>query len=207
MNKKFVCLANSHRDGGRCIAGLLLNDSNQPTNKWIRPIKKNSSAISEEEAKEINILQIIEITNLKPANQFSWRPEDYYYDNLRSSNGIITSDKLDGLENNQSELCNNFHYDIIDSDKDTSVKNLKSSLALLKGKFISIDKSTKKCKFIINNKITINKKTYTGFKEIGELQSFIGKDCFFIVSIGENPYDNGKVTLHYKLIAEIIPLS
>lgn len=43
MLTRFVCLANSFKEGGRCLAGVALNDSNGPVwsdgrLKWVRPI-------------------------------------------------------------------------------------------------------------------------------------------------------------------------
>src|SRR5579871_2249997 len=42
MHSRFVCLANSYKEGGRCVAGILLDKSNCPIlkdghPKWIRP--------------------------------------------------------------------------------------------------------------------------------------------------------------------------
>ena len=43
MPTKFICLANSFKEGGRCIAGIELDANNIPViidnrPKWIRPV-------------------------------------------------------------------------------------------------------------------------------------------------------------------------
>jgi hypothetical protein len=38
---RFVCLANSFKEGGRCVAGIVLDSNNNPENgnvHWIRPV-------------------------------------------------------------------------------------------------------------------------------------------------------------------------
>lgn len=202
MNKKFICLANSRRNNGRCIAGLLLDDKGNITNQWIRPIKKNNDSIPKQEVKKIDILSVVEAINIKEVPSCSWRPEDVYYDTLILENATKMASELIGLENNESELCDNMNYETEDSDDPSSVKNLKSSLALLKGTLKSIDENLK-CEILIGSK-KINNKTYTGFKTLEDLKSLINKECFFVISIGEQSFNNGTKNLHYKLIAEII---
>ena len=73
MDKKFVCLANSRRKNGRCIAGLLLDVSNQPSSTWIRPIKKINSSIPQSEVQDIGILSVVKIVNFQKVNSTcSW---------------------------------------------------------------------------------------------------------------------------------------
>ena len=113
----------------------------------------------------------------------------------------IKISQLNELEKNDSELCNNQHYEI------ENVTNLQSSLALLKGIFISVDDNFK-CEFSIDSngrKITIKNKKYTGFKTLKELKKFENQKCFMVISIAENSFrtTEGK-ELHYKLIAEVI---
>ena len=67
MIKRFVCLANSKKEGGRCLAGIELNDKNKPKieggrPKWIRPIcKTEHGEVPEYLVRHIGILDIVEI--------------------------------------------------------------------------------------------------------------------------------------------------
>lgn len=38
---RFVCLANSFKERGRCVAGIVLDENNNPTNTWIRPVSNS----------------------------------------------------------------------------------------------------------------------------------------------------------------------
>ncbi|MCJ7778229.1 MAG: hypothetical protein MUP16_07945 [Sedimentisphaerales bacterium] len=58
---RIICLANSYKHGGRCIAGI-----DQDTGKWIRPVPDSkggavTSAMRLIDGKEPQILEIIEI--------------------------------------------------------------------------------------------------------------------------------------------------
>ena len=83
MMKKFtmLCLANSRKHGGRCLAGLLTNGGG-----WIRPISANpGGALNEKDYRlpngaEPRVLDVIEIgcTCPKPAPH---QPENWLIDN------------------------------------------------------------------------------------------------------------------------------
>jgi hypothetical protein len=67
MPIRFVCLANSKKEGGRCVAGILLDKNNKPIigklgPKWIRPIYNNEHGeIPTGLVSHIQILDIVEI--------------------------------------------------------------------------------------------------------------------------------------------------
>jgi len=64
---KILCLANSYKEGGRCIAGVLLDNNNNPVFKnnnavWIRPVcRANHGQIPNHLCEHILPLDIIEI--------------------------------------------------------------------------------------------------------------------------------------------------
>ena len=89
-----LCLANSYKCGGRCIAGIQLNklqkghftivrDPNTKGPKWVRPISHHNDTgeIPNQEAWGIPVLSIIEITNPQPHPSTS-HSEDIYYEKL-----------------------------------------------------------------------------------------------------------------------------
>lgn len=68
MPIRFVCLANSYKPGGRCVAGVVLDHRNNPIflksglPKWIRPISDaEHGEIYEGLVSHIHLLDIIEI--------------------------------------------------------------------------------------------------------------------------------------------------
>src|ERR1700678_2785619 len=67
MPIRFVCLANSHKEGGRCLAGIQLDRKNDPVighlgPKWIRPVYPNEHGeIPKELVAHINLLDVIEM--------------------------------------------------------------------------------------------------------------------------------------------------
>lgn len=66
---KILCLANSFKEGGRCLAGILLDDNNQPVIKanrpvWIRPIcNTEHSQVPTYLCSHIKVFDVIEIDN------------------------------------------------------------------------------------------------------------------------------------------------
>lgn len=93
MSIYMLCMANSYKCGGRCIAGIQLNklhngnftivkDSNTKRPKWVRPISHNDTGeIPNQEASRIPVLAVIEITNPQPQPSTS-HSEDIYYEKL-----------------------------------------------------------------------------------------------------------------------------
>ncbi len=67
MLVRFVCLANSYKEGGRCVAGIVLDRFNNPVIKndfpiWVRPISNTGHGeIHKDLVSHIHLLDIIEI--------------------------------------------------------------------------------------------------------------------------------------------------
>ncbi|HYG15409.1 MAG TPA: hypothetical protein VEC12_06605 [Bacteroidia bacterium] len=78
MVSRFICLANSLKRGGRCIAGILVNEKNQPLlengkPKWIRPITHTDHGeLPENLTRHIKLLDIVEI-------EITGTPEEVYH--------------------------------------------------------------------------------------------------------------------------------
>ena len=198
---EFVCLANSVREGGKCIAGLLLDELGSITKEWVRPITRDGH-IPFDEAENIELLSVVKLIEPKKVKEFHWRLEDYYYESMQTVNKSFKIADLKGLENNNSELvCGqfaNWNYDAESSSEDSSVKHLSSSLAFCKGKILGIFPKNEKylIKFLNISKI------YTGSRTVKELENCVGKVVFAVISITEKPFKD----IHYKLIAEIFPI-
>lgn len=109
MTQRFVCLGNSFKEGGRCLAGILLDGNNNPIlenykPKWIRPICEtphgevpNCFAVS------FSLLDIIEINNIKP------HPDQYQSENVLFETNSLK--KVGVFEKNKlKNLCDNRKY-------------------------------------------------------------------------------------------------
>ena len=203
MSLKFVCLANSHRDGGHCVAGLKIK-AEKITNQWVRPIPKDHTphTIPEYMAKKIKLLSVVALDNLQPARTHRSRPEDYYFDKLIPTKNKFNVSDLAGLENNNAELVNNRHYD------EEKIEGLRSSLVLVKGQIMSTESNTRKIELKVGD-IDITKK-YTGIQyDKTNIDSLENKDCYAVISVAEKLWQpdipNPPPPLYCKLIAEVFP--
>lgn len=92
MDKYFICLANSYKRGGRCIAGvevvsdgdgkwkLVRNDDGNPC--WIRPIAQTTyGEIPNYVAEDIQMLSVVRLSNVVPCPQ-GVHTENVYYSRI-----------------------------------------------------------------------------------------------------------------------------
>lgn len=99
MATRFVCLANSYKEGGRCLAGILLDNTNKPISengrpKWIRPVCNTPHGeVYTNLVLHINILDIIEIEITKYLSQ-GYQSENMLFgeDSLRITGKYLISD-------------------------------------------------------------------------------------------------------------------
>ena len=95
-----LCLANSYKHGGRCIAGVevvlidnkfrIVRDANNSP-KWVRPISHNfAGEVPNEHARFIKVLSIIKITGIEYAGMYS-HSEDVYYQSLSVHSNVRPS--------------------------------------------------------------------------------------------------------------------
>jgi len=100
---RFVCLANSFKEGGRCVAGIILDENNNPifdngNPKWIRPICDTAyGEIPTHLAINISLLDIIEIETLSYPNLNSYQSENVLFENSLCVIGQYDKSKLNVL--------------------------------------------------------------------------------------------------------------
>lgn len=135
MKVKFVCLANSYKEHGRCVAGIeILNDEIVIENgspKWIRPISSNPHGeIETSLVSNLNLLDIVEIEVTKNLPN-GYQTENVLFDlNSINKTGNFSEEKL-------SELCNSKH-NLIFGNRGKSVIEEKASELNYSLDFISV---------------------------------------------------------------------
>ena len=96
MEKLIICMANSYKNGGRCLAGIEIeksamgisivkNDDGLPN--WIRPVKSNGDGgIPEILVRSFTILDIlaVEVTDSVPTGAHS---ENVHFSSIKKSEG------------------------------------------------------------------------------------------------------------------------
>lgn len=215
MTIRFVCLANSIKEGGRCLAGIQLNNNNEPIieingPKWIRPIcKTQHGKVYTYWVTHITLLDIVEIEITGYPAKPSYQSENVFFkdDDLK----VVGRYERDNL----NTLCDNHYYIFSNWAKALSV----DEAALLNHSLILINVS----KFEVIEKYDIEnpdkKKIRLQFSHNETKYDFpvtdpeflklyrnnprilrIVKSLYLCVSIGIN-YKG----LHYKLVAGIIP--
>lgn len=108
MKTTFICLANSYKEGGRCVAGIechngipLWNDNDKP--RWIRPVSADTphGEIDSRLTYKLKLLDIIEIDATEPA------PEGYQVENVLFNPDHI---KIKGVfsTHDLAELCDQY---------------------------------------------------------------------------------------------------
>lgn len=105
MKTQFVCLANSYKEGGRCVAGIVLENGNPVMQngkpKWIRPVCETAHGeVPTHLVSHINLLDIVEI------DVTSNIPDSYQSENVLFDTNSITV-KGTFPTNNLGNLCDN----------------------------------------------------------------------------------------------------
>lgn len=213
MKKSFICLANSYKEGGRCIAGVELKNnevvfkSGNPI--WIRPVCETPHGeVPNEIAADMEILDIIEI-----------EVTDFVPDNFQTENVLFdkTSIKVVGTfdKNNLKSICDTRHKYIF-SNKGKAVSSeqinrLDHSLTLVGVKDFEVYEKTYQDSSgfpQVRLKFTYNAFVYDlpitdpifllNYKRDGQILTKV-KELYLVLSLGVLFED-----WHYKLVAGII---
>jgi hypothetical protein len=113
MPTRLVCLANSFKEGGRCLAGIELDNQNNPVivngrPKWIRPICNTTHGeVPTHLASHLNIRDIIEISVTGNPNTDYQSENALFRENSIHSLGTFDIDNLDALCEDPLTIFNN----------------------------------------------------------------------------------------------------
>ena len=133
MPTKFICLANSFKEGGRCLAGIELDTNNNAVivngrPKWIRPVCNTPHGeVPNHIAEPFQILNIIEL------NVTGTQPQGYQSENVTfNENSIRTAGNFN--LNQLANLCDDRNFIFGNRGKAVSqdtIGNLNHSLSLV----------------------------------------------------------------------------
>ena len=133
---KLLCLANSFKEGGRCLAGIQLDQTDKPLFRnnrpaWIRPVGNNDSGnIPGFLCRKVSLLDVIEIDAMHSSAD-GYQSENTPFD--------IDSIRIIGKQNSVrlEQLCDNDRIPLIFGSRGKAVserivQNIKYSLMLIK---------------------------------------------------------------------------
>ena len=106
MKTKIICLANSYKEGGRCIAGIQIDSNNIPIiidsqPKWIRPIYNTKHGqIPYNLVQNVKLLDIVEFELTENIQQGYQSENVYFKDNsITIKSGISNFNLKDYCQN------------------------------------------------------------------------------------------------------------
>jgi hypothetical protein len=141
MDKYFICLANSYKHGGRCVAGIeiafdaegkpviIRHPDGRP--RWIRPISNDSDgSISNEIAQDIKLLSVVKLTDAVPCPDKA-HVEDTKFSQMECQHGcfIPSADLMELCLDNKHQAIFYFRGKAIPA---VMVERLDYSLMLIK---------------------------------------------------------------------------
>ncbi len=225
--KRIVCLANSRKMSGRCIAGkeLLPAESGPgiPVGGWIRPVSaRPSEEVSEyerqyQDGSDPRVLDIINIPMLNPQPK-DYQQENWLIDNSRYwvNTGRVTPDQLNEITDSTETLWpngNSTFNGLNDRVTLETARGLHNSLRLIRVRDLALSVSAPRANFGNFRRSVQGRFQHNGSDywlritdpdyERQYLQQPDGDysvgDCFLTISLGE-PFQGHS----YKLIAAII---
>jgi Dual OB-containing domain len=221
--KRIVCLANSYKPGGRCIAGIEILDDGE-FGSWVRPISARDTAeVSYNEYKYQSghtpkLLDIIDVPLLKPAPH-NHQTENHILDpnSWWVKQGELPWDDLEQIRERPGSIWINSDHTragCYDCMSPAEAETLKSSLLLIKKKEFTVEVGSStwdgRTKRIYRGKFDY-KSTHHNFSLTDPVarQGFSGKeqgeyplsDVYLCISLTEPYEEDGRC---HKLVAAAI---
>ena len=110
MAIRFVCLANSFKLHGRCVAGVILDRKNKPLMengrpKWVRPISSSEHGeINTDLVSHIQLLDIVEIDGVNHLATGHQSENVLFDENSIVVNDVYPNDRLNLISENEQPL-------------------------------------------------------------------------------------------------------
>ena len=225
----FICLANSFKYGGRCIAGIeirlsadektfrVVDDQGEP--RWIRPVQRETThkEIPTETARNIRILDVIELSNTEACGS-GCQNENFYYSRMRIIKSLPFSQKV------LQALLSKRDYVLHSQGRFLTHKEYcanKGSLMLIEPEEPEIIREEKlkdgikkiqyKTRFTYKGNeylVSVTDPRYLermeGYSHVPLIGKFPTGTFYYAISMTEEPVEVDGQLQHYKLIAGII---
>lgn len=218
MDKYFICLANSYKHGGRCIAGIevvpnpdgpltiVRHDDGRP--RWIRPVSMaENGEIPNQLALDVKLLSLVKLTEVVPC------PDKAHTEDVHCSRMECCPDKLEVDDAFLSQLVDPVHQAVFyfrgKALPAKMINKLNYSLMLIRPETASayIDEKREKSKYRMR------------FTYDGSNYDFPITDPYFLEILKKNPeryadLSGAYLTLslglefegfHFKLVAAVFP--
>ncbi len=225
----FICLANSFKYGGRCIAGIeirlnadgktfrVVDDQGEP--RWIRPVQRetNHKEIPTETARNIRILDVIELSNTEACGT-GCQNENFYYSRMRIIKSLPFSQKVlqallskrDFVLHSQGRFLTHKEYCankgslmLIEPEEPEIIREEKIKEGIKKIQY--------KARFLYKGNeylVSVTDPRYLermeGYSNVPLIGKFPTGTFYFAISLTEEPVEVDNQLQHYKLIAGII---
>ena len=225
----FICLANSFKYGGRCIAGIeirlsadektfrVVDDQGEP--RWIRPVQRETShkEIPTETARNIRILDVIELSNTEACGS-GCQNENFYYSRMRIIKSLPFSQKVlqallskrDYVLHSQGRFLTHKEYCanqgslmLIEPEEPEIIREekLKDGIKKIQYKTRFTYKGNEYLISVTDPRYLERMEGYSNVPLIGK---FPTGTFYYAISMTEEPVEVDGQLQHYKLIAGII---
>ena len=225
----FICLANSFKYGGRCIAGIeirlsadektfrVVDDQGEP--RWIRPVQRETThkEIPTETARNIRILDVIELSNTEACGS-GCQNENFYYSRMRIIKSLPFSQKVlqallskrDFVLHSQGRFLTHKEYCankgslmLIEPEEPEIIREekLKDGIKKIQYKTRFTYKGNEYLVSVTDPRYLERMEGYSNVPLIGK---FPTGTFYYAISMTEEPVEVDGQLQHYKLIAGII---
>ena len=225
----FICLANSFKYGGRCIAGIeirlsadektfrVVDDDGEP--RWIRPVQRETThkEIPTETARNIRILDVIELSNTETCGS-GCQNENFYYSRMRIIKSLPFSQKVlqallskrDFVLHSQGRFLTHKEYCanqgslmLIEPEEPEIIREekLKDGIKKIQYKTRFTYKGNEYLVSVTDPRYLERMEGYSNVPLIGK---FPTGTFYYAISMTEEPVEVDGQLQHYKLIAGII---
>ena len=225
----FICLANSFKYGGRCIAGIeirlnadektfrVVDDDGEP--RWIRPVQRETThkEIPMETARNIRILDVIELSNTEACGS-GCQNENFYYSRMRIIKSLPFSQKVlqallskrDYVLHSQGRFLTHKEYCankgslmLIEPEEPEIIREekLKDGIKKIQYKTRFTYKGNEYLVSVTDPRYLERMEGYSNVPLIGK---FPTGTFYYAISMTEEPVEVDGQLQHYKLIAGII---
>ena len=225
----FICLANSFKYGGRCIAGIeirlsadektfrVVDDQGEP--RWIRPVQRETThkEIPMETARNIRILDVIELSNTEACGS-GCQNENFYYSRMRIIKSLPFSQKVlqallskrDYVLHSQGRFLTHKEYCankgslmLIEPEEPEIIREEKFKDGIKKIQYKT--RFTYKCnEYLVSVTDPRYLERMEGYSNVPLIGKFPTGTFYYAISMTEEPVEVDGQLQHYKLIAGII---